>query len=86
MNTQRSIRAIAALSFLALACTSAGVLSGCGSSDAGGNDDATGDELSNKPPQYVLLAFDGSYNNDFWAESRKFAKDQEAAGVKLRVT
>lgn len=85
MNTHRSLRAIAALSFFALACTSAGVLVGCGSTDVA-EEEGTADELSNKPPQYVLLAFDGSYNNDFWAESRKFAKDQDALGVKLRFT
>ena len=28
-----------------------------------------------RPPQYVLLAFDGSLNNDFWTESRAFARD-----------
>lgn len=33
-----------------------------------------------RPPQFVLLAFDGSYNNDFWNESREFAK---AEGVKF---
>lgn len=27
-----------------------------------------------RPPQFVLLAFDGSYNNAFWGESREFAK------------
>lgn len=26
-----------------------------------------------RPPQFVLLAFDGSYNNDFWTESLDFA-------------
>jgi hypothetical protein len=28
-----------------------------------------------RPPQFVLLAFDGSYENKFWEESRQFAKD-----------
>lgn len=27
-----------------------------------------------RPPQFVLLAFDGSYNNGFWEESRAFAQ------------
>jgi peptidoglycan/xylan/chitin deacetylase (PgdA/CDA1 family) len=30
---------------------------------------------ADKPPQFVALAFDGSYNLGFWAESRQFAKD-----------
>ncbi|MBY0384791.1 polysaccharide deacetylase family protein [bacterium] len=33
-----------------------------------------------RPPQYVILAFDGSKNLDFWQESREFAKN---AGVKF---
>ncbi|MFO0671307.1 MAG: hypothetical protein U0235_17035 [Polyangiaceae bacterium] len=35
---------------------------------------------SDRPPQFVLLAFDGSLNLDFWRESRQFAK---TAGVKF---
>lgn len=35
---------------------------------------------SDRPPQFVLLAFDGSLNLDFWRESRQFAKD---SGVKF---
>lgn len=33
-----------------------------------------------RPPQYVILAFDGSKNLDFWQESRAYAKN---AGVKF---
>lgn len=31
-----------------------------------------------RPPQYVLLAFDGSYRNSTWNYLRKFTKDQKA--------
>lgn len=31
-----------------------------------------------RPPQFVLLAFDGSRENAFWAESRSFAKNLES--------
>ncbi len=53
-------------------------VSGC-SSEAGGTDDGTGAGAitSERPPQYVLLAFDGSQSNDFWAESRAFAADNK---------
>ncbi len=37
-------------------------------------------QSAGRPPQFVLLAFDGSYNNGFWNESRAFAK---AEGVKF---
>ncbi len=84
MNTYRSLRTIAGVSFLALACTTAGFLSGCGSEESAGTEDGTEDELSQKPPQYVLLAFDGSYANDFWQESRDFAKEAARAGKPLK--
>lgn len=39
-----------------------------------------------RPPQFVLLAFDGSYNNDVWQYSRDFSKayrDKTGADVKF---
>jgi hypothetical protein len=54
--------------------------------DANANDNGGAQETSAdlttvaRPPQFVLLAFDGSLNNDFWDESRAFAK---ATNVKL---
>ncbi len=40
------------------------------------DEDSTGAaaQTVQRPPQFVLLAFDGSYNNAFWGESREFAK------------
>nr|BFD67950.1 hypothetical protein HAGR004_29720 [Bdellovibrio sp. HAGR004] len=39
-----------------------------------------------RPPQFVLLAFDGSYENSFWKESRKFAQDMKYRGVDMKFT
>lgn len=39
-----------------------------------------------RPPQFVLLAFDGSYENSFWRESRKFAQDMKNQGVDMKFT
>lgn len=50
---------------------------GCASEDTTQGSD---DNLNSDIPQFVLLAFDGSYNNAFWQESRDFAK---SANVKF---
>lgn len=34
------------------------------------------------PPQYVILAFDGSLSNDFWKESQDFADSVATEGIK----
>lgn len=86
MNAHRTLRSLAATSFLALAAASACGLSGCGSEDTTGDLSETEDEISQKPPQYVLLAFDGSYANAFWQESRDFAKEAARAGKPLKFT
>ncbi|WP_373999079.1 hypothetical protein [Bdellovibrio bacteriovorus] len=39
-----------------------------------------------RPPQFVLLAFDGSYNNDVWQYSRDFTKLKKSHGVDSRFT
>lgn len=39
-----------------------------------------------RPPQFVLLAFDGSYENNFWKESREFAKEMSAQGKDMKFT
>lgn len=39
-----------------------------------------------RPPQFVLLAFDGSYENSFWEESREFAKTMKAQGKNVKFT
>jgi len=38
------------------------------------------------PPQFVLLAFDGSSSLEAWNKSRKFAKTLEQKGINLRFT
>ena len=38
------------------------------------------------PPQYVVLAFDGSKSLSMWQETRQFAKDMTAAGRPLKFT
>lgn len=39
-----------------------------------------------RPPQFVLLAFDGSLNIDFWKESRNFAKTERNQNTPLDFT
>jgi hypothetical protein len=39
-----------------------------------------------KPPQYVVLAFDGSKSLDMWNATRDFAKSETAAGRPLKFT
>lgn len=84
MNAPRTLRSFAATSIFALAAAACG-LAGC-SDVADGDPDGTEDELSQKPPQYVLLAFDGSYSNAFWKESREFAKEAARQGAPLKFT
>ena len=81
------VRSLAVVSLLATACAAGTGCSSSGSADDenGGSttgaatavcsDSSTGDQAGCRPPQFVLLAFDGSLNLDFWAESRQFAKD-----------
>lgn len=39
-----------------------------------------------RPPQFVLFAFDGSYNNDIWQYSRDYTKHQKQYNVDTRFT
>lgn len=39
-----------------------------------------------RPPQFVMFAFDGSYNNDVWQYSRDFSKRQKTFGIDNRFT
>lgn len=41
---------------------------------------------SNRPPQFVLMAFDGSLNLGFWQESRNFATRMNQSGHPLKFT
>lgn len=42
--------------------------------------------LAERPPQFVLLAFDGSKSITMWNQTRQFAKDMEAEGKHARFT
>lgn len=61
---------LALTSLLAAACAVG--CSGDSVADPGASESEVGTVA--RPPQFVLLAFDGSLNNDFWQESRAFAK------------
>jgi peptidoglycan/xylan/chitin deacetylase (PgdA/CDA1 family) len=52
-------------------------LAGCSSDTAADDADDVGaaQTQGDRPPQFVLLAFDGSLNLDFWQESRAFARN-----------
>lgn len=39
-----------------------------------------------RPPQFVLLAYDGSYNNSVWQSSRQYSQVKRNAGVDTRFT
>jgi hypothetical protein len=82
MKTSRAPRRFsrAAGSLAALALVTAAV--GCsGASSDDGTDtpaQAGSAQSSERPPQFVLLAFDGSLNLSFWEESRAFAQQTGA--------
>ena len=54
--------------------------------DSGSEPYSEDDFLSNKPPQFVLLAFDGSSSLNFWKESLAFAQTAAARGAPLKFT
>ena len=74
MSLRRFLRPLAALS-LALAATTA---VGCSAASDEGSDGTASAQTAQRPPQFVMLAFDGSLNLDFWAESRAFAQQTGA--------
>jgi hypothetical protein len=39
-----------------------------------------------RPPQYVILAYDGSYTNSTWQHTRNFSKEKKRAGIDTRFT
>jgi hypothetical protein len=59
----------------ALALAVAPMTTGCASDSEDGADQ----DLTAKPVQFVMFAFDGSKNNAFWQESRDFAKSVKKA-------
>lgn len=72
-----SLRRFFAQSVVATSVLAACAVAGTGCSSAGSEDvDNGGAAVTQaRPTQYVMLAFDGSYNNDMWQETRQFAKD-----------
>lgn len=70
--------ALRSLALTAFAVVAAGA-QGC-AAEREADDEATGagaQTVVQRPPQFVLLAFDGSYNNAFWGESRAFAQQND---------
>lgn len=74
MRVFRSFRPLLAASVLALAASS---VTGCSAGAVEEDGVAGGAQAATvaRPPQFVILAFDGSYNLPFWKESRQFATD-----------
>lgn len=78
MSLGRFLRPLAALT-LSLAATTVVGCSGAATDDGSDSPDQAGAaQSSERPPQFVLLAFDGSLNLDFWQESRAFAQQTGA--------
>jgi hypothetical protein len=78
MSLRRFLRPLAAVA-LSLAATTVVGCSGAASDEGRDNpDQGAAAQSSERPPQFVLLAFDGSLNLDFWAESRAFAQQSGA--------
>jgi hypothetical protein len=78
MSLGRFLRPLAALT-LSLAATTVVGCSGAATDDGSDSPDQSGAaQSSERPPQFVLLAFDGSLNLDFWQESRAFAQQSGA--------
>lgn len=78
MSLGRFLRPLAALT-LSLAATTVVGCSGAATDDGSDAPDQSGAaQSSERPPQFVMLAFDGSLNLDFWQESRAFAKTANA--------
>lgn len=72
MSLRRFLRPLLAASTLALVASSA---AGCAAPTEEEDVNAGGSAATvARPTQFVVLAFDGSYNNAFWEESLTFAK------------
>lgn len=61
-------------SLFAVSAIIATTLAGCSDASTEGTSEPEQGTVQ-RPPQFVLLAFDGSLNNAFWEESREFARD-----------
>lgn len=84
MRTLARISGLGALALVAAACTLGNV--GCAASNDPEGGDTEGALQSARPPQYVLMAFDGSLSLDFWEESLTFANNLKAANKPLDFT
>lgn len=71
MHPRRFARSLVAISsLLAAAC-----VAGCATDTGDDTDDSSAAaSAQDRPPQFVLFAFDGSLNLDFWEESRAWAQ------------
>lgn len=67
---------VSRLFFIALVFTIFGTLFGAASASASGS----------RPPQFVLLAFDGSSSIPMWEETRDFARRAKAKGAPVKFT
>ncbi|MBC7385038.1 MAG: hypothetical protein H7301_02610 [Cryobacterium sp.] len=77
-RTQVSLVASAlALSLTLFACAPSAKSTSAMSSSVTQTPDISNQSATSRPPQFVLFAFDGSYNNDFWEESLSFAKEND---------
>jgi hypothetical protein len=65
------------LSMMAASSVLAVLAAGCAADASGQEPESDAQEIGTvqRPPQFVILAFDGSLNNGFWEESRAFARD-----------
>jgi peptidoglycan/xylan/chitin deacetylase (PgdA/CDA1 family) len=75
MSLRRLVRPLLAMTF-ALSATAA---AGCSAAPMDEDEVADGAQAQTvaRPKQFVLLAFDGSYNLSFWRESRAFARQND---------
>jgi peptidoglycan/xylan/chitin deacetylase (PgdA/CDA1 family) len=75
MSLRRLFRPLLGAWLFALAATSVVGCSAGASEEEDGPTTGSAAATVARPPQFVILAFDGSYNNAFWEESLKFARD-----------
>src|SRR3954466_12749456 len=72
LHRRIALSIVATSALLAAAC-----VTGCAGTSAEDTAQGAGavSDLPEAPPQFVLFAFDGSLNLDFWKESRKWAAE-----------
>ncbi len=78
MNTHRLFRHIAPFALALGTMTALGCSGGHTGDGADPAEEGATAATTQRPPQFVMLAFDGSLNLDFWQESRTFAQQTGA--------